>query len=201
MKERIYDLMVGGLDRAGFGERRDRLVGALEGDVLEVGAGTGLNVPRYRRARRLVTVEPDLRYGRRLRARAAAAGVPVEVAVGTAEAIPFPDASFDHVVSSLALCSVADLAAALAEIRRVLRPGGALHFLEHVRGEQRLGHWQDRFTPLQRRIADGCHLNRDTAAAIEHAGLVLSELEHFEMPPGHPLIKDCVQGTALKAAP
>ncbi|HJW75530.1 MAG TPA: class I SAM-dependent methyltransferase [Thermoleophilia bacterium] len=200
MKERLYDLLNKGLDRSGFGQRRDRLVGPLEGDVLEVGAGTGLNVPRYLHARRLVVVEPNRTYRRRLQARAREACLPVEVLAGTAEALPFPDESFDNVVTSIALCSVTDLDAALGEIRRVLRPGGTLHFLEHVRGEERLGRWQDSFTPLQRRLADNCHLNRDTTAAIERAGFAFEKLEHFAMPRGYPLIKDAVQGTAVKRA-
>lgn len=197
MKERFYDLLNRPLDRRGFGERRDRLVGALAGDVLEVGAGTGLNLARYR-AGRVSAVEPDSRYLRRLRERAEEAAVPVEVVEGRAEALPFADASFDHVVSSLALCSVADLDAALAEVRRVLRPGGSLAFLEHVRGAGRLARRQDRLTPLQRRLADGCHLNRDVVAAIESAGLRVEELEQFTMPRGHPAIRDAVQGVAVK---
>lgn len=200
MKERLYDRLAGGLDRAGFGERRERLVGDLAGDVLEIGAGTGLNLPHYRRARRVVALEPDARYARRLRARADAAGVDVEVVEGAAEALALADASLDHVVSTLALCSIADLDRGLAEIRRVLRPGGALHFIEHVRADGRLARWQDRLTPLQRRAADGCHLNRDTEAAIARAGLRVEAIERFVMPPGHPLIKPAIQGTARRDA-
>jgi ubiquinone/menaquinone biosynthesis C-methylase UbiE len=201
MKERFYDLMMNRVaDRSGFSERRDRLVNSLEGDVLEVGAGTGLNVPRYLRAGSVVVVEPDRTYRRRLQARARQASLPVEVVAGTAEALPFRDETFDHAVTSLSLCSVADLDVALAEIRRVLRPGGTLHFLEHVRGDERLARWQDRLTPLQRRLADNCHLNRDTTAAIQRAGFELEELERFTMPAGYPLIKDAVQGTAAKRA-
>ena len=96
MKERFYDFLDGALDRKGFAERRDRLVGTLEGDVLEIGAGTGLNLPRHRRARRLVALEPDRTYLRRLQVRAAEADVPVEVVAGTAEALPFPDISRAH---------------------------------------------------------------------------------------------------------
>jgi SAM-dependent methyltransferase len=157
-------------------------------------------MPRYRHAGRLIALEPDRHYRRRLRARARQASVPVEIIETTAEALPFPDESFDHVVSSLVLCSVSDLETTLAEIHRVLRPHGTLNYLEHVRGHGRLGRWQDRLTPLQRRLADGCHLNRDTAAAIRQAGFHLEEIEEFEMPPGHPLIKPAVQGTALKTA-
>ena len=198
MKERLYDRVVAGCDRAGFGERRERLVGALEGDVLEIGAGTGLNLEHYRQARRVVAVEPDRRYARRLRDRADSASVQVEVVEQRAESLPFGDAAFHHVVTTLALCSVGDLDAVLAEARRVLRPGGALHFIEHVRADGRRARWQDRLTPLQRRVADGCHLNRDIAAALERAGLHVDAIEHFEMPPGHPLIKPAIQGTARR---
>lgn len=199
MKERIYDALNAQLDRKGFGERRVRLVASLEGDVLEIGAGTGLNVPHYRRARRLVALEPDGAYGRRLRERASAAGLPVAVVEGRAESLPFPDESFDHAVTSIALCSVDDLDAALAEIRRVLRPGGSLAFLEHVRGDGRIGRWQDRLTPLQRRLADGCHLNRDTEAAIVRAGFHLEEVERFLLPTGPSLIRPAIQGRAVRS--
>jgi ubiquinone/menaquinone biosynthesis C-methylase UbiE len=199
IKDRLYDAFAGRLDRKGLGQRRERQVAELSGDVLEVGAGTGLNLPRYRRADRLVALEPDRTYARRLRARAGSAHVPVEVVAGSAEALPFPDRSFGNVVTTLALCSVGDLDVALAEIRRVLRPGGALHFLEHVRGEGGTARWQDRLTPIQRRIADGCHLNRDTAAAIESAGFEMAELERFAMPAGARVIRPAIQGTALRA--
>jgi ubiquinone/menaquinone biosynthesis C-methylase UbiE len=171
----------------------------LEGRVLEIGAGTGLNVPRYRAAEEVVVVEPDPTYGRRLKLRSDEASVPVEVVATKAEQLPFADESFDHAVASLALCSMTDVDTVLGELRRVLRPGGSLVFLEHVRSPSaKRARWQDRFTPLQRRVADGCHLNRDTPAAIERAGFEIAELERFSMPPGHPLIRDAVQGVALK---
>ena len=112
--------------------------------------------------------------------------------------MPFADESFDHAVVSLSLCSVDDLDGALTEIHRVLRPNGTLAFLEHVRAEGGLARWQDRLTPIQRRFADGCHLNRDATAAIEHAGFELVDVERFTMPAGHPLIKPAVQGLARK---
>jgi ubiquinone/menaquinone biosynthesis C-methylase UbiE len=197
MKERFYDRTAARLDQEGLGARRERLVAALEGEVLEVGAGTGMNLPRYRRAGRLVALEPDRAYLRRLRARAEAAAVPVEVVRATAEAIPLPDASFDHVVTTIALCAVADLDASLSEIRRVLRPGGTLEFIEHVRGEGSLAGWQDRLAPLHRLLVDGCNPNRETAAAIERAGLRLTTLEHFTMP-APALVRPAVQGSALR---
>lgn len=172
----------------------------LSGDVLEIGAGTGLNLPHYEHAARVVAVEPDRVYARRLHARAREARVPVEVVAGRAESLPFPDASFDHAVASLALCSVKDLDAALREIRRVLRPGGSLSFLEHVRGDGHVARWQDRLTPIQRRLAGNCHLNRDTPAAIERAGFRLDELERFPLAGGHTLTRPAAQGVAIKTS-
>jgi ubiquinone/menaquinone biosynthesis C-methylase UbiE len=148
----------------------------------------------------VVAIEPDARYARRLERRATEAHVPVEVVRGRAEAIPFPDGSFDHAVATLVLCSVENLDGALAEIRRVLRPGGSLVFLEHVRGEGRTARWQDRLTPIQRRVADNCHLNRDTPAAIERAGFRVDELERFSFPGGHRLTRPAVQGVAIKTS-
>jgi len=200
VKDRLYDAVAALLDRKGFAERRARLVSALEGDVVELGAGTGLNLPHYARAARVVAVEPDPAYARRLRERALKARVPVEVVAAHAEALPFPHASFDHAVASLVLCSVKEPDVALAEIRRVLRPGGSLVFLEHVRGEGRVARWQNRLTPVQRRLADGCHLNRDTAAAIERAGFRLDGLERFPLPGSHPLIRPGIQGAATRTS-
>jgi SAM-dependent methyltransferase len=189
MKARIYDAINGKLDRAGLAAHRQRLVRDLEGHVLEIGAGTGLNIAHYQRADSITVLEPDVRYARRLRARAGRSQIPIKVVIAAAESIPMPDNSFDHAVASIALCSVTDPAAALAEAWRVLRPGGTFQFLEHTRGVGRLATWQDRLTPLQRRMADGCHLNRNPAAVISDTGFRIRHLEHFTMPAGHPLIK------------
>jgi ubiquinone/menaquinone biosynthesis C-methylase UbiE len=168
--------------------------------VLELGAGTGLNMPHYEQATRVVAVEPDAVYARRLEARARAAQVPVAVVSGRAESLAFADESFDHAVTSLALCSVDDLDVSISEIRRVLRPGGSLVFLEHVRGEGRVARWQDRLTPVQRRIGGNCHLNRDTPAAIERGGFRMDELERFDLAGGHALTKPGAQGVATKTS-
>lgn len=200
MKERIYDSAMTRLDARGFGERRDRLVAGGLGDVLEIGAGTGLNMARYRGARRVVAIEPDRRFRARLRQRAPRAAVPVEVVAGVAEDLPFPDGAFDTVVCSLALCSVRDLDRAVAEITRVLRPGGGVHLLEHVRGTGRLARWQHRLTPLHRRVADGCHLDRDPLGALRDAGFTVASAEAFRFPRGHPLIRDGVQAVAVRSA-
>jgi ubiquinone/menaquinone biosynthesis C-methylase UbiE len=193
-----YDRLNERLNRAGLDRWRDRLVGGLTGDVLEIGAGTGLNLHRYPAAARLTALEPDADYADRLRERAAELGRTATVVDGVAEAIPLPAASFDHVVVSLVLCTVPDPEGALREIARVLRPGGSLAFLEHVRDEGRLGRWQDRLTWLQRLLAGGCRLNRDPVDAIGRAGLRIERLERFTMPPGHPLLRSAVQGRALR---
>jgi ubiquinone/menaquinone biosynthesis C-methylase UbiE len=197
---RLYEFFGRFPERKGLAERRARLVGDLEGDVLEVGAGTGFTLPHYRKAGRIVAVEPDPSMARPLRERAGTAPIPVEVIDAAAEELPFADASFDHVVCALVLCSVRDPDRALAEIRRVLKPSGSLVFLEHVRGGGRLARWQDRLTPLQSRLFDGCHLNRDTANAIERAGFRLAELEPFELPGAQPLARPAVQGVATRTS-
>lgn len=198
MNGRLYDLFARLGERRGFADVRARLVADLEGDVLEIGAGTGLTLPHYRRAARVVAVEPTPSMAARLRTRANEAPVPVEVVDARAEHLPFPDASFDHVVCALVLCSVADLEAALAEIRRVLRPEGTLVLLEHVRGTGRVARWQDRLTPIHRRIMDGCHLNRETAAAVAAAGFDTSGLTRSSLPAGPPYARPGLYGRATR---
>ena len=142
------------MEKGELGERRHGLVSELEGEVLEVGAGTGLNLRHYERADRVVAVEPDAGHGGSPRASAPLRrAVPVEVLAGSAESLPFADETFDTAVVTFVLCSVESPQAALAEVRRVLKPGGQLVLLEHVRGEGRLARWQDRFTPIHRKVA------------------------------------------------
>ena len=178
----VYDRLNGQAERTWLGSRRVGLVAQADGEVLEIGAGTGANLRHYRDVTRVVAAEPDPAMRARLARHLAGAMVPVEVSEAPAERLGFPDASFDTVVSTLVLCSVADPDAALAEVRRVLRPGGRLLVLEHVRGEGRRARWQDRVTPLWRRVGAGCHPNRDTQAAIVRAGFHLDHAERFEPP-------------------
>ena len=149
----VYDLLSRSAEKGELGRRRHDLLSGLEGTVLEIGAGTGLNLPHYQQAEKVVAVEPDPSMARRLPGRIAEASVPVEVVAGSAETLPFPDGAFDTVVITFVLCSVADPAAALAEIRRVLAPRGRLVLLEHVRGDDELARWQNRLTPLHRKLA------------------------------------------------
>lgn len=175
-----YDRLAGPLEHTVLGQRRARLLGGLGGEVLDVGAGTGANLPHLRHADRVVAAEPDPAMRRRLSARRATTPVPVEVTGDAAESLHHPDASFDTVIFTLVLCTVASPDRALAEARRVLRPTGQLIVLEHVRGAEGLARWQKRLTPVWSRLVPGCHLDRDTAAAIERAGFTIGQAQYFD---------------------
>ncbi|MGZ4661436.1 MAG: class I SAM-dependent methyltransferase [Arthrobacter sp.] len=189
------------MDARGAAEHRRRLVEAAYGVVVEIGAGYGATFPFYPSSvTGVLALEPDPTLRGLARAAASKAPVPVTVQDGVAEALPAADASVDVVVCSLVLCSVADQAAALAEVVRVLRPGGVLLFYEHVRSAHRvLGAAEDLLTPLWSRVAGGCHPNRDTAAVIAGAGLTVAGLERFGFSalPGNPRLAH-VLGVASK---
>lgn len=158
---------------------RGRIVPAARGRVLEVGAGSGLNLPFYGpEVRSLTLLEPsDVLLGM-LRARARRAPFAAEPVQGVAEDLPFGAGAFDSVVMTWTLCSIADPGKALAQMRRVLTPGGALIFIEHgLSPDARVAAWQNRLNPLWTRCAGGCNLNRPIADLIRAAGFVLSEIE------------------------
>ncbi|BCW65419.1 methyltransferase type 11 [Arthrobacter sp. NicSoilB4] len=189
------------MDARGAADHRRRLVAAARGVVVEIGAGYGATFPFYPAAvTGVLALEPDPTLRELARAAASRAPVPVTVEDGVAESLPAADASVDVVVSSLVLCSVADQSVALAEMARVLRPGGLLLFYEHVRSAHRvLGAAEDLVTPLWSRMAGGCHPNRDTAAAIAGAGFTVQGLERFgfSVLPGNPRLAH-VLGQASK---
>ena len=162
----LYDAYMAVVDRFGMGRWREWLARGARGRTLEVGCGTGRNLPRYGRERPVVGVDPLLES--LLRARRRAPGVPLVVA--RAEALPFRSQSFDAVVSSLVFCSVDDPRAGLAEVRRVLAPGGALRMLEHVRAPGLRGRLQDWAQPAWTTLAGGCRPNRETERTVEEAG-------------------------------
>jgi ubiquinone/menaquinone biosynthesis C-methylase UbiE len=196
----LYDLMAGRSERAGIGEMRRTLLADLEGDVLEIGSGTGASLPYYERARRVVAVEPDPGMARRLPAKLADAKVPVEIVNARAEQLPFPDKSFDAAVAAFVLCSVDDQAAVLSELRRVLKPRGNLVLLEHVLGEGRTARWQERLTPLHTKLAGNCHLNRDTRAAVAAAGFDTTGVQKTRLPGTYVLVEPGIQGVATKTS-
>jgi ubiquinone/menaquinone biosynthesis C-methylase UbiE len=151
--------------------------------VLEVGIGSGLNLPLYGSATRsVIGLEPSSVLLRMARERAAGASVPVEFLEASAEAIPLDAASIDTAVTTWTLCTIPDARRALAELRRVLKPGGALLFVEHGRApEPSVARWQDRLDPLWRRVAGGCHLNRQIDELISGSGFRLDTLTHARL--------------------
>jgi len=182
---RAFPAMSRALEAAGIAERRKDLLAGLAGNVIEVGAGTGPSFGYYpATVSRVLAVEPEPRLRTAATAAARVIPVPIEVADGVASALPAADASYDAAVVSLVLCSVPDQDAALAEIRRVLRPGGQLCFLEHVRADSAgLARMQRALeATVWPRLFGGCHLSRDTAAAITRAGFTISRLEEFLFP-------------------
>lgn len=182
---RCWTRLAAAVEDRGAGTYRQRLLAGTSGRVIEVGAGTGANFAHYPRAvTEVLAVEPEAYLRERAAAAAERAPVPVTVVDGVADRLPAVDGSFDAAVASLVLCSVPDAAAALAELRRVLRPGGRLHFWEHVRAEGRAGAGAQRL--LDRTVwpafSGGCHTGRDTAAAIAVAGFAVERLERFRFP-------------------
>ena len=160
--------------------QRARIVPEAQGRVLEIGIGSGLNLPFYRpeRVAELIGLEPGDEIRRMAERRAAGAGIAVTFLAAGAEAIPLESASVDTVVLTYTLCSIAEAAPAMAEIRRVLRPAGRLLFAEHGRApDEGVRRWQRRIEPLWRRLAGGCHLSRDVPALIEAAGFAIDRLD------------------------
>jgi ubiquinone/menaquinone biosynthesis C-methylase UbiE len=160
---------------------RARVCAGLEGEVLEVGFGSGRNVPHYPASVTRVRAVDPATLGRELAAeRVAASPVPVEYIGLDGAQLPIENASVDHVLTTWTMCTIPDVDGALDEMRRVLRPGGSLHFVEHGRAPAaKVARWQDRLTPVQRRVFGGCHLNRPIADLVEHAGLRVAKLDNY----------------------
>lgn len=195
-----YDSATRQLEETELGRRRAALLAGLSGNVFDVGAGTGANLPHFPPSCSVTAVEPDPHMRRRLEEKAAS-GAPAAVTVsgGSAEALPAAHGTVDAVVFTLVLCTVPEQAAALAEARRVLKPGGRLLFLEHIRGTGRHAKAQDFLRPLWSFAAQGCQINRDTPAAIATAGFSVHVEEQFTVQPGWLPVNPFVLGTATKA--
>lgn len=186
-----------------LGHHKRALLSDLEGTVVEIGPGTGPNLPFFPPNVHWIGLEPNLGMHARLRAVAERLGLDVELRRGSAHCIDLDTASVDAIVSTLVLCSVPDLDTTLHEIHRVLRPGGRLLFLEHVAAEH--GSWLRRIQtlvrPVWRTLNDGCRPDRETARAIARAGFVNLRYEHLDGPLPIPVIKPHILGTAEKPAP
>jgi len=161
-------------------DERRRCLEHVQGSVLEIGFGTGLNLPHYpHTVTKVVGVDPSETSARLARARIAASPFPVELVGLSAERIPVPDAGFESIVSTFTLCTIPDVASALREMRRALQPGGRLYFVEHGRADDpNVERWQDRLNPIQQALFGGCHLNRCIARLIEDAGFEIERLDH-----------------------
>lgn len=190
-----YDRCLAGTERAGLRDLRRELLAGASGRTLELGSGTGVNVDLYPpTVTELICSEPEEPMARRLRAK----HPQVTVVGASAQALPFDDAAFDTVVATLVLCTVPDPAGALAEAARVLRPGGRLLFLEHVRSSDAgLARWQDRWNPFQNRIGHGCHCNRDTGALLAASPLTVERLDTGRLPKAPALLAPLIRGSAV----
>ncbi|MEV6025004.1 class I SAM-dependent methyltransferase [Streptomyces sp. NPDC052036] len=201
---RAYDrISVAAETRGGVGVIRDRLLAGLSGRVIEIGAGNGLNFAHYpRTVSEVVAIEPERRLRRRAVEESLRADVPVDVAPGAAEALPVKSEAFDAAVLSLVLCSVRDVARALAEVRRVLRPGGSVRFFEHGAGGGPAMRYVQR--ALDRTVwpplMGGCHLSRDPVGALRAAGFELGPCRKVFMPEQGPRLpmSYCVMGIAWR---
>lgn len=177
---RLYDFYMLPQELWGVRARRKRVVGDAPGVVLELGIGTGLNLPIYRRAKVIVGIEPDPHMIRRALHRARAARVPVRLVRARGEALPFPDNSFDTVIATLVFATIPDAPEAAQELYRVLRPEGTFRFFEHYRSEHpRLASLQDAVTPVWRRLLGGCEPNRDILRIFIEAGFQVVETKRF----------------------
>lgn len=161
-----------------FEPYRRKAVSGAAGTVLEIGVGSGLNLPLYQSASHVIGLDPSAKLVAMARTSATGLELPIELVEGNAEAIPLPDQSVDTVVSTWTLCSIPDVRLALREMRRVLKPGGSLIFAEHGQSpDASVLRWQNRLTPVWRRIGGGCHLNRPIERLIREAGFQLERLE------------------------
>jgi ubiquinone/menaquinone biosynthesis C-methylase UbiE len=196
-----YDRFMAGGEKAGLAAIRSELLADAAGNVLEVGAGTGLNLAHYPSSVTALTLaEPDTAMLRRLERSATLAHNPATILRAPAEDLPFDDATFDTVVSTLVLCGVDDQPRTVREIRRVLKPGGQLLFIEHVRsGDDKLARRQDRINWFNRLVTN-CDCNRPTLRTLEQGGFVVDDILHGELPKSPSFVRPMIVGRATRPA-
>ena len=194
-----YDTFQASLERNFMGALRGEMLAGARGRVVEIGSGTGTNLAHYPRTiDELVCTEPEEPMAKRLRKKAEDSGLNVSVVHAPAEELPFEDDSFDTAVATLVLCTVTDPGRSLREIARVLRPGGRLIFIEHVRAEDPgLAKWQDRLHPLWIRFGHGCNCNRPTLENIAASPLEVESHERGRLPKVPPIVRPLVTGVAV----
>jgi SAM-dependent methyltransferase len=213
----FYDRALAASEENGLGDMRRALLAGARGRVVEIGAGTGVNLDLYGTGvEDLTLVEPDPHMGAKLRERIrgrtvglsvadgwslAEGAPPVRLVTAPAEAIPFDDDTFDTAVATLVLCTVPDPIAAISELARVLKPGGRLLFIEHVRADDpSSARWQDRFEKPWRFMADGCHCNRDTESNLRASSFTVESIDHGALPKAMPIVRPLIRGVAVVAA-
>ena len=196
----MYDTVNERSEAAGLAGEREALLAGARGATIEIGAGTGLNLAHYPAAlERLVLVEPDAHMIKRLTRRVERARVGAEIVAASAEQLPFADDSFDTAVVTFVLCTVDDAGRVLSEVGRVLKPGGRLLFLEHVRSaDERIARRQDRIRPLYRALID-CEPNRDTLGTIAASGFTVEAVRHGDVPGAPQIERPMILGVACAA--
>ena len=191
-----YDLLNSGVEGRVVPYRK-RTAGNAWGDVLEIGGGTGANLPYYPEHANITVVEPDAHMVRKLRRNIVRHKRDADIVQQGGESLPFADASFDTVVTTLVLCMVRDVDAVVREARRVLKPGGAFLFYEHVISPRPRGRWwQHKLNPVWKCLTTGCNLDRDLTSAIRNAGFASVELEAFDLSVRLPVTIPNIVGTA-----
>jgi ubiquinone/menaquinone biosynthesis C-methylase UbiE len=193
-------LLDAALSRDEIQKLRTPLLAEVRGEVFEVGFGTGLNLPHYPPdVKRITAVDPNTGARKRAERRIAASSITVDFQPLHAERLPFATESFDSIVSTFTLCSIYGVDQAVAELRRVLKPAGRLFFLEHgLSDDPRIQWWQHKLTPLNRKIGDGCHLNRNAKAIIQANGFRIEHCDNFYLNKVPKVGGYIYSGTAMK---
>jgi len=192
-----YDHIMSGAEKATLRRHREALIPHAGGRVLEIGGGTGANLPFYAGVETLTLTEPEKPMVRRLERQLRERSPEARLLRAPAEDLPFEDDSFDVAVSTLVLCTVDDQPRAIRELRRVLKPGGRLLFIEHVRpDDDRLANWQDRLNGFQTRVGQGCNCNRPTLRTIGACGFEITQLERDVLRKAPPIVRPLAVGVA-----
>jgi len=199
---RFYDSIMAASEEACLADWRRELIQDLSGDILEIGSGTGANISYFsNKITSMVLSEPDISMRKLLAEKASKYDHhKIRISSSTAENIDADDESFDHVVSALVCCSVTSTQKTLSEIKRVLKPGGSLVFMEHVAAEQgtRRRVWQHRINPFWKRLAGNCHLIRETESDIQKAGFEITNITRESMRKALPIVRPTIRGVAKK---